>query len=66
MPRDPRALLATVADAAAALGVSEKHIRRLIDDKALPVVRIRRAVRVPWDAVDRLAASHPAAEPANA
>lgn len=54
--RPPR--LMTIADAAEALAVSPRTVRRLIDESALRATRIRRQIRVhPADLHDYLARS---------
>ncbi len=45
-PDTPVAPLLTIAQVAKILGVSERTVRRLIETGALPVVRIRGAVRI--------------------
>mgnify|MGYP001470823815 CR=1 FL=1 len=63
MARDPRAVLATVAEASTALGLSEDSVRRLMADGTLPKVRIRAAVRTTWAAIDGLTQPTPASQP---
>ncbi len=57
--RDPRALLATVEDAAIALGLSKDQVRRLMRDGALGTRRIRTSVRIPWADIDAIASHAP-------
>lgn len=49
MPAHPAAL--TIAQAADALQLSAKTIRRMVDDKKLAAVRFGTSIRVPYDAV---------------
>ncbi len=49
--------LYTIGEVAESLGVSSRTVRRLIDEGALPVVWVRRAKRIPIDAVDAFLAS---------
>jgi excisionase family DNA binding protein len=42
--RDPRALI-TMADVALRLGTSERHVRRLVAERRIPIVKVGRFVR---------------------
>lgn len=55
MCMDAQPLLITIAEAARRLSVSSDTIRRMIAKGELPMVRIGRLVRIPAEAVDRLA-----------
>lgn len=50
--------LVTVADAAGALAVSEKHMRRMIETRQIPHVRLGRAVRVRRSDLESLVDAH--------
>ena len=53
--RVPEPAVATVAEASAHLQVSPSTVRRLLDSGALPKIKIRKAVRIPWSDIHSLA-----------
>lgn len=60
-----RTLAYTIREAAQALGVSERTVRRAIAAGKLRVVRIGRCVRVPSDSVSALLSAPNESAPAN-